>query len=166
MRQILSAVAVMLLPSAILADTDPYQSVFNKTGFIHNGGGEKCWYTQTYEETNPYFMKDSMKNTTHHDVRTIRFNDPDCMANKYDAHNKILINEIISRWFLTTYVQADAVFDTQKLHHPSEFQSHGRCIQSRIYPSQGILIEYFYDGDNISGVSYTIAIGGCGDVVR
>ena len=59
------------------AKTDPQG--FQQAGFIQNGVGEKCWYIQRYEETNPYFMPESMKETTHHDLRTILFEDPRCM---------------------------------------------------------------------------------------
>ena len=144
---------------AATADTpDPYGSTFNQAGFIRNGVNEKCTYSQTYEETNPHFMPANMKHTTHQDVRTIRFHDTECMANTidglniYEPINKMMINNIISGWFLEAYVTRDASFDTRNLYHPGKYQARGFCLQSKRYPSKGIAIEYLSDGDNITGV--------------
>ena len=149
------------------ADTpDPDGSTFNRTGSIYNGVDQECTYTQTYEETNPHFMRADMQHTTHQDVRTIQFDDPECMENI--SVNKIphlMINNSVSGWFLETYVKKDAAFDTRNLYHPGEYQSRGFCIQSKKYPSKGIAIEYLYtsDGDSITGVIYMLALGGCGE---
>ena len=145
---------------------DPDGSTFSRTGSVHNGVGQECTYTQTYEETNPHFMRASMQHTTRQDVRTIQFDNPECMKNI--SVNKIphlMINNTVSDWIIRTYVKKDAAFDTRNLHHPGEDQARGFCIQSKSYPSKGIAIEYLYtsDGDSITGVIYMLALGGCGE---
>ena len=150
---------------------EPYGSTFTQAGFIRNGVNEKCAYTQTYEETNPHFMHANMKQTTHQDVRTIRFDDSECMANTidgldiYEPINKMMINNIIVGWFRGTYVAKDAAFDTRKIHHPGEYQARGLCLQSKRYPSKGIAIEYLSTGDSITGVIYMLALSGCGGLL-
>ena len=120
---------------------EPKPRVFLKRGFILNAAGAKCWYTQRYEETNPHFMPKNMKHTTHHDVRTIVFDDIDCMSYNLlgdnmtavcEQINKTMIKKIITGWFLGTYVLKDANFDTEQTYLPGEYQSRSECIQSKV----------------------------------
>ena len=141
---------------------------FNRDGFISNGIGDRCAYTQTYEETNPHFMEPAHQQTTHHDLRTIQFTDPDCMANElngtdiYEPINMRNINIVIAGWFTGSYILEDANYDVDTFSPPGEMQARGRCIRSRTYPTKGIAIEYFSDGNSITGVTYMPAIMGCG----
>ena len=162
------AIGLTLVAAAAAAEErDP--KGFNQTGFIQNGAGQNCTYTQTYEQTNPYFMPDNMRHTTHQELRIIRFDTPGCMANTingldiYEPINKMRIADVIARWFLGIYVLEDAAFDTQNRHHPTENEARGECIQSRTYPSKGIVIEYINEGDSITSVFYMLAFSGCGD---
>ena len=151
---------------------EPKPHVFLKRGFILNAVGKKCWYTQRYEETNPHFMPEKLKRTTHHDVRTIVFDDLNCMSydllgdNMTDVCeqiNKTMIKRTITSWFLGTYVLKNANFDVEQIYPPGEYQSRGECIQSKTYPSKGIAIEYFSYDTGIPGVTYMQSLGGCGD---
>ena len=161
-------VLLVALPmSAMGQESDP--KGFNKQGFIVNAEGEKCLYRQTYEETNPHFMPPSLKNTTHHDVRTIRFTDPECMADSLggvgDAAkeiNKAMINNVLTSWFMGSYVLDDARYDIRALRKPGIDQARGDCIVSLTYPTKGIAIEYVSDGAGITGVIYAPTYG-CGD---
>ena len=121
---------------------------------------EKCRYIQTYEQTNPHFEKADKKHMTHQELRTIRFDDPDCMGTT--IVDKMMINNVVSRWFLGTYVLKDAAFDTRNLRRPGKYEARGQCIQSKTYPPKAIAIEYLSEGDSITGVVYMPALGGCG----
>ena len=163
----LAAISLLYLPSIAAAQqSDP--KGFNQSGFIRNGIGDKCWYKQSYESTNPRFMEPALQHTTHHDVRTIQFNDPNCMANELDGANfygpinRRMINIIITGWFTGSYVLADANYDVENLYPPGEMQARGQCIQSKTYPTRGIAIEYFLDSDSITRVTYMPALAGCG----
>ncbi|MDE0527543.1 MAG: hypothetical protein OXH85_02460 [Truepera sp.] len=130
-------------------------------GFIRNGINERCWFTQIYEETNPHFMPPSLQHTTHHDLRTIIFDDPECMAGAYDTLNKMMINNAITRWLRGNYFVRDIEFDTQDILPPAEDQARGNCLQSTNYPSKGIYIEYRMDAGNITSVFYMEALDSC-----
>ena len=170
MIKALAAIGIGLFAATTISaaqDRDPRG--FPQSGYINNGVGDKCGYSQIYEQTNPHFMPSGMKSTTHQEVRTIRFIDPDCMANSikgadfYEPINMMMINNIVTGWFLGTYVIRDANFDTRNLHQPGKYQARGQCIQSKAYPSKAIAIEYFSDGDSITSVAYMLALGGCGE---
>lgn len=172
MRQTILAVAAAALlwaGVAQTADIDRYGSTFNRSGFIANGIGEKCWYRQVFEETNPHFMKPGLKNTTYQEVRIILFEDPKCMAHTlndleiYEPINRLMINNVITRWVSSTYVRRDADFDTRNLRRHGKHEARGYCIQSARYPSKGITIEYEGDGESIASVIYMLALGGCGE---
>ena len=168
-RAALAIGLTLLATAAATEERDP--KGFNQTGFIQNGAGQNCTYTQTYEQTNPHFMPDNMKHTTHQDLRIIRFDTPDCMANTindvdiYEPINKMMIADVVARWYLGSYVLEDAAFDTRNRHHPTEYEARGECIQSRTYPSKGIVIEYVTEGDSITSVFYMLAFSGCGDAL-
>ena len=150
---------------ALTANAQEYPKVFLKKGFVLNGSGQKCWYTQKYEETNPHFMPEKMKRTTHHDLRTITFSDPKCMADSLEVVpdlNKMMNNRLISSWFLGTYVLKDADFDTEKTYPPGDYQARGECIQSKTYPTKSIAVEYLRREKSITGVLHMLNIGGCG----
>ena len=160
--------AVMLAGVANAQDEDPYP--INRKGFARNGISEQCWYIQIYEQTNPHFMPDNLKHTTDHELRTITFDDPECMADTLDGLdiyldiNKMMINNLITGWLSGTYFVDDIQFATRgwDLLPPGDFQSRGECIRSTNYPSMDIYIEYFHDGDSITGFTYMAGLGtGC-----
>ena len=74
---LLAATLALVSPIASAEDVDPYG--FNRQGFIRNAVGGQCWYVQIFEKTNPHFTpsKSYLKNQN---LRTIRFNDSECMA--------------------------------------------------------------------------------------
>ena len=43
---------------------------------------KQCHYTQLYFKTNRYFMESSDNYSTHHDLRTIQFDNPNCMSDR------------------------------------------------------------------------------------
>lgn len=137
---------------------EPDPKGFQHGGFIRNGINEKCWYTQVYEETNPLLLVASLQHTTHHDLRTITFDDPECMANTldgldiYEQINQMMINNVILPWFRGTYWLEDIRFGDPG--PPAADQARGVCVRSTNYPTKGVLIEYFHDGDSITGVAY------------
>lgn len=145
---------------------------FDKRGFINNAAGKPCLYTQTYDETNPHFMPQSLRNTTHHDLRTIRFEDHGCMADQIEGMpvaemvNEYMIAQMISSWFTGTYVLADADYDARNLRAPSAEQVRGDCMVSTRYPSKAVSIEFVREAGSITLVIYAPAFGCGGDRVQ
>lgn len=159
---VLTVVFVVTIASHARADRDRYENLFNKSGFIQSWTGEKCWYDQTYQETNPHFMPEKFKETTYHELRTITFRDPACMAD--NDINRISIRKVVSRWFLGTYFRKDAWFRNNKIHRP-KIESRGECIRSLKYPSKGIVLDYFTADGNIAKVLHMTSTLGCLDNV-
>ena len=130
----LSALIILAGSSACAQETGP--KGFNTSGFIANAVGDQCWYNQIYEKTNLHFLPESMAKTTGQDVRTIHFEDADCIANELEDMpaaeivNKYMINRTISNWFLDSYVLEDANFDTRNVRPHGRDEARGECIQS------------------------------------
>ena len=164
----IAVLALGLGPAASVAAVDPFGAEFGKTGYIRNETNEWCAYTQVYEETNPHFLPASRRHFTHQDVRTLRFDDPGCMAEDSAStagrvsSNVKSINDEVSRWFLGTYYFKDADFDTGNLRLRGKYEARGACIQSRRYPQSGIAIEYLLGAVGIASVIYMPAFAGCG----
>ena len=160
-RLLVLALALLVALGATGQAQEPDPKGIQHGGFIRNGVNEMCWYTQIYEETNPHFMPPALQNTTHHDLRTITFNDPNCMASAHDDLNKMMINNAITRWFRGAYFVRDIEFDTQDILPPAALQARGNCLQSTNYPSKGIYVEYIMEAGNITGVAYMVALDSC-----
>lgn len=161
-------ILALALAVGAVAQSDPYG--FNLKGFIQNGIGEECWYTQTFEETNPILLVPDLQNMTGQHLRTITFDDPGCMADVLDGLggnediNKMMINNIVTNWFRGTYFTEDVRFDTRTLHPPAEVQARGECLQERENPNIAIYIEYLSDRNSITGVRYMRGLfGSCGE---
>lgn len=150
---------ILLLCGAVQAQQiDP--EGFNKRGFIRNAVSEQCWYTQIYEKTNPHFHP-SQPHMTNQNLRTLSFDVPDCMAESIDGLdaaeivNKTMIANMISDWFVGTYVTADMRYDTRNRKHPGSFlQERGECMMAPGYPATAIAIEFVSDNDSITDVVY------------
>ena len=173
MRSLIAVVLFLCLVQATWAQTEPYPKTFTGRGFINNGIGQKCWYKQVYKETDPYFMKKSMKHTTHQDLRVIKFDKPLCMSDNLKELspdiakmlNEVAINRLIARWYSGTYVKKDASFDVDNLRPPNPSalgQAKGKCMQSRTYPTKSIAIDYIRHDRAIAGVFHMQNLGGCG----
>ena len=121
-----------------------------------NDKGEKCWYTQIVIEDNAYFHG-SLKGTN----GKITFDNPNCMSDSGTGLdvNKMMINNLISRW----YSHSDADFQTRisEMYNGSPMQTKGKCIQSKRYPIIGITVDYFIEGNGITGVIHGSSIQGC-----
>ena len=143
---------------------DRYGHRFNKEGFIQNGKGKKCWYSQSYQETNLHFMPSNMRHTTHQDVRTIEFRDPGCMSDGgndvFRFLNKRAIRRTVAGWFLGTYIRKDARYDIDKARRP-KMEAKGECIQSKQYPTRGIVMDYLVENGSIVKAVYMPATFGC-----
>ena len=79
---LLTTFALVAAPASA-QDVDPYR--FQKRGFIINAVAAKCWFVQTYEKTNTHFMSPSRKHMTNQNVRTIDFDESECMSNVIDG---------------------------------------------------------------------------------
>jgi hypothetical protein len=125
-------------------------------GYIQNDKGEKCWYTQKIKENNTYFHG-SLTGTN----GLITFDNPNCMSDSGQGLdvNKMMINNIISKW----YSHRDAAFQTRvsEMFNGSALQKQGKCIQSKKYPAIGITIDYFTNGNSITGVIHGSSVQGC-----
>lgn len=145
---ILSALAFLISASAIISGPEDGP----KRGYINNIDGEKCWYDQKVKEGDSYFYG-SMTAVNGY----IEFDDPGCMAD--NSTNIMMINNVISRW----YSHDDANFQTREseLFGTSMLQEKGHCIQSETYPAIGILVDYFTEDGNITGLVHGMSIQGC-----
>ena len=131
----------------------------NLKGYVQNDYGEDCWYTQsaTADDSVSYFYK----SLTGSDTLMI-FDDVGCMTPKtpigMDFHQR-MVNQSISNW----YSKPDADFQTNpgQLKETSRLQIRGWCIQSKTYPSKGILVDYFVDGQSLAAVVHNYSVGGC-----
>ena len=139
-------------------DVDPYG--FNRQGFIRNAVGDQCWYVQTYEKTNPHFTP-SKSHMTNQRLRTIRFDDPECMADTLDGLdaavviNKSMIARTISGWYVGSYVTDDTRYEPSKRRQPAGImQDHGECIMAPGLPATAIAVDFVSDGDSITEVLY------------
>ena len=142
---------------------------FTPRGYISNAFGGQCWYTQVYERTNPYFLPEELKHVSDNDLRTIHFDDPECMADVIDGLavaeriNKRLIAIQLSRWFQTAYVAEEVQYDVNQFYKPADgIQTRGVCIKSTTHPfATTIAVEFVSDGDSITKVIYAPSVG-CG----
>ncbi len=172
MGKCLRLILPFVLVSSLAFGTEPDPDGFNRRGFIRNAGGQKCWYNQTFEKNNRYFMAPTDKHTTNHRLRTIEFENPHCMADKMDGLegmesvnqkiNKRMINGLIARWFDGTYTKRGADYDIDRLRPQGMFQKRGHCIQSKLYAIHGIYIDYTRKNNSITKVIYAPSIAGCG----
>jgi hypothetical protein len=127
-----------------------------KKGYIQNDKGDKCWYTQVIKENSTYFY--GLLGDTN---GIITFDNPNCMSDsRLDLDvNKMMINNNISRW----YSHSDADFQTRvsEMYNGSMMQKKGKCIQSKKYPIIGITVDYFIEGNSITGVIHGSSALGC-----
>ena len=131
----------------------------NLKGYVQNDYGEDCWYTQsaTADDSVSYFYE----SLTGSDTLMI-FEDLGCMTPQtpigMDYHQR-MVNQAISNW----YSKPDADFQTKpgQLKEKSRLQIRGWCIQSKTYPSKGILVDYFVDGQSLASVVHNYSVGGC-----
>lgn len=148
---ILVILTIFPLPLAIAG---PQQAL--KKGYVQNDQGQKCTFTQTFENNVIHFTEKHIQ-----DIGTIIFDDAGCMSDSElgSDTNKMMVNNLISKW----YSQSDANFKT----HPSEMfptsmlQIKGECIQSSTYHNSGIAVEYSIANDSIAKVIHGSAIGRC-----
>ena len=128
---------------------EPDPNGFQQRGFILNGIGEKCWFTQSYFNNKPHFWKKSFPDADDHELRILTFTNPRCMRDDlkgFDADisrmlNSHMINVRLSNFYTGTYVIKDANFDTREIKPHGKFEDRGQCIQSKQYPSKGIAVE-------------------------
>jgi len=149
---VLTGLSLILVSGIVSADT----SKFQKSGFIGNGDGGKCWYKQRVVDGSTHFHG-TMTST----IGEIVFDDTKCMSDTglgMDI-NKMMINNIISRW----YSHSDANFDTKKLYKTSMAQKKGQCMQSRTYPIIGITVDYIVSDNSIVKVLHGPSLQGCKD---
>lgn len=147
---------------------DPHR--FQQRGFINNGIGEKCWFSQTYYNHKAYFSVESLEGIQGQEVRVVTFDNPKCMRDDLSGFdtdvsqmlNHRMINLRISSWYLQTYVKRDAKFDVDNLRPNGKYEARGKCIQSKTYPSKGIAVDYVTNGRSITHVYHTMALAGCG----
>lgn len=129
---------------------------FQPKGHIQNDRGQKCTYTQTTNHESTYFH-----GTLTGRAGTIDFDDPMCMSESDFGLriNKMLINNIISRW----YSHSDAAFKTKakELYPSSPLQKKGQCIQSGKYPVIGITVDYEIHNSSIVRVRHGSSVQGC-----
>ena len=149
-------------------DTDSYG--FQQRGFIFNAIMGECWFVQTYEKTNTYFTpsRPHMKNQN---LRTIHFDDPECMADTLDGLdaagivNKTMIAQHIAQWMTGTYFTADTRHDARNRRHPGRvMQEIGECMMATDLPATAVALEFVSDGDSITDVLYAPTYG-CGEVL-
>ena len=90
------------------------------------------------------------------------FDEPGCMAGAgVDLDINIgMINDVLANW----YSKPDAAFKTSRddLYTKSFMQVRGFCVQSRKYPSQAFLVDYFTKDGSIFMVVHNYALKGCG----
>ncbi|MCY3767558.1 MAG: hypothetical protein OXH06_19240 [Gemmatimonadetes bacterium] len=147
---------------------DPH--AFQQRGFVNNGIGEKCWFSQQYFKHKPYFLVESLKDIQGQELRVVTFDNPKCMRDNlagFDTDvsrmlNLRMINLRISSWYVETYVIKDTRFDVDNLRPNGKYEARGKCIQSEAYPSKGIAVDYVTSGQSITHVHHAMALGGCG----
>ena len=131
----------------------------NRRGYVQNAKGKKCWYSQrpTKNESVSHFY-DSMTGAD----TVMTFDEPGCMAGAgVDLDINIgMINDVLANW----YSKPDAAFKTSRddLYTKSFMQVRGFCVQSRKYPSQAFLVDYFTKDGSIFMVVHNYALKGCG----
>ena len=163
---------VITIDMPVWARGNPDPDGFNKSGFIRSSAGKKCWYQQTYEKNGKYFLSEKNKGLTNTNVRTITFDDPNCMNDRFDGDdpsdrelneiiNKQMIARLITRWWTRSYTHDDADFDIDDLKLPARFQSKGKCVQSKKYFIIAIAVDYIIENGSITKVVYAPAIGPC-----
>ncbi|MFO7971451.1 MAG: hypothetical protein R6U40_06850 [Desulfobacterales bacterium] len=153
------AIFVLIFPFLLATlDSSAQSSRYQKRGFIQNANGDQCWYTQVVKKDNTYFHE-NIKG----DNGIITFDDPICMSDGGSSFNmevnKMMINNVVARW----YSHSDANFKTRvpQMFRTSDLQINGYCIQSEKYPLIGITIDYFLEGNSITGVIHGSSIMGC-----
>lgn len=127
-----------------------------KKGFVYNDQGEKCWYTQTFEDGVAYFQEKLTQN-----IGIIIFDDPSCMTDSglgLDG-NKMMINNLISKWY--SHDDADFMTRVDEMFASSPGQIKGECIQSKTYPIIGITVDYGIKDESIYKVVHGSSVGGC-----
>ena len=101
LKNILSFVVLLIFVIAIgmpvWAQGNPDPHGFNKSGFINSSAGKHCRYQQIYENKSKYSLPEKNKGLTNTNVRTITFDDPNCMNDRFDGDdpNSRELNEII-----------------------------------------------------------------------
>lgn len=148
----LSTILALLLGSPVFAGP----SLFQPKGYIQNDQGEQCWYHQEVVEGSNYFHDGVTAN-----IGVLSFDDPTCMSASElgQTVNKMMINNVISRW----YSRSDADFQTREseLFPTSLLQKRGQCIQSKKYPTTGIVVDYEESRESIVRVRHGMSAQGC-----
>ncbi len=133
----------------------------NLRGFVANWEGQKCWYTQTATDpqSTSYFFQTLAGEDTF-----MEFDDPACMGSGTNGPllgiSQMMINNVIANW----YSMPDAAFQTEvaDLMSTSPLQARGWCVQSKTYPSQAFLVEYFTGPNNtLAAAVHQYALSGC-----
>jgi uncharacterized membrane protein len=152
MRKSYSIILILVSITLIAATMTSGPENGPKRGYINNIDGEQCWYDQEVKKNNSYF---------HEDLKGVNgimtFDDPACMVE--NSTNKMMINNVISNW----YSHDDANFKTREreLYDGSMLQVKGECMQSETYPAIGIMVDYFTENGNITGVIHGGSVQGC-----
>jgi len=123
-------------------------------GHIFNVDGETCTFTQSA-------ATESYLHSLNAQTGTLVFDDPHCMSAVGIAKD---VNEMMIANFITApYAQPDAAFATRggEFRGGSALQTRGICIQSSRYPIVGVVAEFRYAGDHITGVKHAMAVQGC-----
>lgn len=148
---VISVIVVITISFPSYGDETRYKAA----GFIRNGRGEECWYTQIIDRNNTYFH--DILNT----IGILTFDDLTCMSDsEFDQSiNILMINNIITLW----YSHDDAYFKTRydELYPGSRWQKRGYCIQSRTYSEIGITVDYEIINESIVTVRHGYSIEGC-----
>ena len=173
------AIALLLITfaeSAVGQETHP--RTFRPTGWIMNGIGEECQYKQTYKRDDKHFMKPEFRDVTGQEVRIIRFDNSKCMATMLrssDRPEDAAFNEHVN---MTMDCRRDRSPDDRRervfpkecgLRHQDLLPASGHarsrmCIKSKRYSFVAIAVEFFSDGNNITGAAYSPA-SECGKAV-
>ena len=167
------AIALLLITfaeSAVGQETHP--RTFRPTGWIMNGIGKECHYKQTYKRDDKHFMKSEFRDVTGQEVRIIRFDNAKCMATMLRSSDRpedaafnehvnvtMIADEIVRQMTgANGYFRKNADFDTRTYYEPQVTHGRGMCIKSKRYSFVAIAVEFFSDGNNITGAAYSPAI--------